>query len=117
MANNANSSSKTQPPYAPNPNHQNFLQNNGVGMTPQPQFCSGNHQSQSLSPPFMQRLPMNVAPFMNAANHNHFPLQNDQMHLCQMGMPGHQQGQPLVGVLGPQNNVGNPNYSNPMYPV
>ncbi|QCD98726.1 cleavage and polyadenylation specificity factor subunit 4 [Vigna unguiculata] len=39
------------------------------------------------------------------------------MHLCQMGMPGHQQGQPLVGVLGPQNNVGNPNYSNPMYPV
>ena len=65
----------------------------------------------------MQRLPMNVAPFMNAANHNHFPLQNDQMHLCQMGMPGHQQGQPLVGVLGPQNNVGNPNYSNPMYPV
>ncbi|BAT80426.1 hypothetical protein VIGAN_03000500 [Vigna angularis var. angularis] len=50
MANNGNSSSKTQPPYAPSPNHQNFLQNNGVGMTPQPQFCSGNHHSQSLAP-------------------------------------------------------------------
>ncbi|KAG2390602.1 hypothetical protein LR48_Vigan07g272600 [Vigna angularis] len=117
MANNCNSSSKTQPPYAPSPNHQNFLQNNGVGMTPQPQFCSGNHQSQSLLPPFMQPILMNAAPFMNAANHNHFPLQNNQMHLPQMGMPGHQQGQPLVGGLGPQNSGGNPNYSNSMYPV
>jgi len=117
MANNTNSSSKTQPTYAPNPNHQNFLQNNGVGMTPQPQLGSGNHPSQSLMPPFMQPLPMNVAPFMNAANHNHFPLQSNQMHLPQMVLPGHQQGQPHVGGLGPPNSVGNPNYSNPMYPV
>ncbi|KAL9298445.1 hypothetical protein ACSQ67_024341 [Phaseolus vulgaris] len=119
MANNANSSSKTQPPYAPNPNHQNFLQNNGVGMTPQAQLGSGNgnHLSQSLMTPFMQPLPMSAAPFMNAANHNHFPLQNNQMHLPQMGLPGHQQCQPHVGGLGPQNSVGNPNYSNPMYPV
>ncbi|CAJ1972707.1 unnamed protein product [Sphenostylis stenocarpa] len=117
MSNNTNSSSKTQPPYASNPNHQNLLLNNGVGMPPQPQLSSGNHPGQNMMPPFMQPLPMNAAPFMNAANHNHFPLQNNHMHLPHMGLPGHQQGQPLVGGLGPQNSVGNPNYTNPMYPV
>ncbi|KAH1204056.1 hypothetical protein GmHk_17G050118 [Glycine max] len=61
-------------------------------------------------PPFMQPH-MNAAPFMNAANHNHFPLHRPHM--------GHQQGQPhVVGGLGPQNSVvGNANYNNPMFPV
>ncbi|TKY57838.1 serum factor response C isoform X1 [Spatholobus suberectus] len=111
MSNNTNSSSKTQPTFmnAPNPNHQLFLQNNGVGMQPQPQLGAGNHQGQNLMPPFVQ-LPMNAAPFMNAANHNHFPLQNNQLHLPHMG-------QPHMGGLGPQNSVGNANYNNPMFPV
>ena len=103
MSNNTNSSSsKTQPTFLnpPNPNPQHFSKSNGVG----------NHQGQNLMPPFMQP-PMNAAPFMNAANHNHFPL-----HMPHMGLPGHQQGQPHVGGLGPQNSVGNANYNNPMFP-
>lgn len=101
MSNNNTNSSN-----APNPNPQHFLQNNGVGMPPQPQLGAG----QNLMPPFMQP-PMNAAPFMNAANHNHFPLHRPHM--------GHQQGQPhVVGGLGPQNSVvGNANYNNPMFPV
>lgn len=109
MSNNTNS--KPQPSFlnAPNPNNQLFLQNNGVGMPPQ-------HQGQNLMSPFM-RPPMNAAPFMNAANHNHFPLQNNQLHMPHMGLPGHQQGQPHVGVLGPQTSAGNVNYNNPMFPM
>ncbi|KAK7383155.1 hypothetical protein VNO78_28826 [Psophocarpus tetragonolobus] len=119
MSNNTNSSSsKTQPIFmnTPNPNPQHFLQNNGGGMPPQPQLGAGNHQGQNFMPPFMQP-PMNAAPFMNAANHNYFPLQNNQLHLSHMGLPGHQQGQSQLGGLGPQSSVGIANYNNPMFPV
>ncbi|RDX63407.1 hypothetical protein CR513_58168, partial [Mucuna pruriens] len=104
MSNNTNSSSKTQPTFlnAPNPNHQLFIQKTGVG----------NLQGQNLMPPFMQPPMNNTAPFMNAPNHNHFPLQNNQLHLPHMG---HQQGQPHVGGLGPPNSVANANYNNPMF--
>ncbi|KAL2318533.1 hypothetical protein Fmac_032409 [Flemingia macrophylla] len=112
MSNTNSNSSKPQPTFlnAPNPSNQPFLQNNGVGMLPQ-------NQGQNVMPPFL-RPPMNASPFFHAANHHsHFPLQNNQLHLPHMGLPGHQQGQPGLGGLGPQNGVGNVNYNNSMFPV
>ncbi|KAJ1385428.1 hypothetical protein SESBI_41671 [Sesbania bispinosa] len=100
------------------PNRQLSLQNNAVGMQTQPQLGAGNHQNQNLMPPFMPNMqppPMNTPPFMNAANQL-LPLQNNQLHLPHMGLAGPQQGQSHVGGLGPQNSVGNTNYS-PMFPV
>lgn len=60
--NNTNSSAKTQPPCAPNANHQNRVKQWCGYSTPVPDRLCG-HQGQNLMNPFMQPLPINSAPF------------------------------------------------------